>query len=357
MIFDDVEFLLPIEEVEPSAMEQIKSVAATPFVLKMAVMPDVHAGYDMPIGSVALTRGMVCPGWVGYDIGCGVASVDTGVQVSAFLARTDLEALFSRLYQVVPVGTNRFKDRPTGNFRSALGDPILDAEVQANQQAQLGTLGSGNHFLEFGSTNRGTVAITVHSGSRNLGHRICTHYLKWGTAFPLVSHIGLAYMSDMAFALTWALENRKAILIAACAAAGLPFFEHCMINENHNHAEHIGVGVLHRKGATSAMKGQLGLVPGNMRDGVYVTRGLGNRKFLCSASHGAGRAMGRKAAERSLSMEEFHQTMLGIKAKVTKETLDEAPMAYKSLELVMARQDGVVVSVVDHIKPFLNIKG
>lgn len=358
MLFNEVKFLLPVEEIEASAMEQIRTIAALPFVSEMAIMPDVHTGYDMPIGGVALTEGIICPGWVGYDIGCGVAYIDTGIDALEFKKNTDLQALFMTIYKAVPVGTNRFRDRPAGNFRSALGDAKLDAEIQANEHAQLGTLGSGNHFLEFGTTLRGTVGVTVHSGSRNLGHRICTHYLQRGTAFELWSDLGRAYLHDMNFALAWALANRVAMLRSVCEAADLPFQPERLINENHNHAAVIGGhGVLHRKGATPAELGQKGLIPGNMRDGVYVTSGLGNERFLWSASHGAGRIMGRKAAERALSLEDFEDSMSGIVAKVTKNTIDESPAAYKNLDNVVERQAGVVLEVLDYVKPFLNIKG
>lgn len=368
---DKVKFLLPVEEIESSALNQIKAIAELSFVERMAIMPDVHAGYDMPIGGVALTNGVISPAWVGYDIGCGVLFQDTGIPLEKFDAViSDRQKLMDRLYQAVPVGTNRFADRPAGSFRSALGDKELDQEVQANEHAQLGTLGSGNHFLEIGVTRAGTVGITIHSGSRNLGHRICTHYLKHAKWFSSEHDMGRAYYEDMQFALAWALANRVAMLHAVgdlLEAFGLRAVSSWLgpdkpfINVNHNHASLLlGRGqVIHRKGATPAHAGSFGVIPGNMRDGVYVVRGLGNDDYLCSCSHGAGRAMGRKEAKRRLTLEDFQQTMsnAGILAKVSENTLDEAPGAYKDIEMVISRQEGVVVEIVDFVRPIINIKG
>ena len=129
-----------------------------------------------------------------------------------------------------------------------------------------------------------------------------------------------------------------------------------MINENHNHAAVTTDGVLHRKGATPADLGQLGIIPANMRDGVYITRGLGNQEYLSSASHGCGRRMGRKEAKRSLDLEEFKGQMAGIVSTSDKTTLDEAPGAYKDITSVIAYQEGIVIEVIDFVKPLINIK-
>lgn len=361
--FDKVKFLIPVEEIESSALDQIAAINALGFVESIAIMPDVHTGYDMPIGGVALTNGVISPAWVGYDIGCGVLFQDTGIPLDRFNAVIDRQKLMDRLYQVVPVGTNRFSRAP-GYFRSALGSAELDKEVQANQHAQLGTLGGGNHFLEIGVTMGGTIGVTIHSGSRNLGHRICTHYLSIAKWFPVDSGLGRAYHEDMQFALGWALDNRWAMFNAVEGAfvdMGLePERFGGFVNVNHNHAEVLPNGqVLHRKGAAPAHRNRLGIIPGNMRDGVYVVRGLGNEEFLSSCSHGAGRAMGRNEAKRRLTLEDFQQTMgeAGILAKVSESTLDEAPGAYKDIAAVISRQEGVVVEVVDFVRPLVNIKG
>lgn len=364
---EKVNFLLPVEDIEASAMDQIRGVAALDFVERMAIMPDVHTGYDMPIGGVALTSGVISPAWVGYDIGCGVLFQDTGIPFDRFNeAIPDRQKLVDRLYQAVPVGTNRFVERPAGTFYSALGNKDLDKEVQANEHVQLGTLGSGNHFLEIGVTQARTIGITIHSGSRNLGHRICTHYLKRGKWFDVSSDLGLAYQQDMDFALNWALSNRLAMLNATLSALAVMGLEELKyggwlrrINVNHNHADQQGRFVIHRKGATPALLDQEGVIPGNMRDGVYIVRGLGNVDYLSSCSHGAGRAMGRNEAKRRLTLDGFRQAMdkAGVVAKVSESTLDESPDAYKDIAEVIARQEGRVIEVVDFVRPIINIKG
>jgi tRNA-splicing ligase RtcB len=253
-------------------------------------------------------------------------------------------------------------------FKSASGEKKLDKKVAGKLFTQLGTLGGGNHFIELGETMDGSLAVTVHSGSRNMGHSIASHHMHMAkvkdTDLPqgflhLRGKYGREYLADMDFALDYALENRKLMMLAVLDVLGQPnALMGRMINENHNHAvvERDG-SVLHRKGATPAEKGQFGVIPGNMRDGVYVTRGLGNREYLCSASHGAGRVMSRKAAKKKYSLKEFREAMAGITARVEPATMDEAPFAYKNLDEVIAMQEGIVIEVVDRTRPVINVKG
>lgn len=362
--FSKVNFLLPIHEIESSALDQIETINNLDFVKSIAIMPDVHTGYDMPIGGVALLDNIISPAFVGYDIGCGMCFYDTKIDVKHF-KKVNLSKLENKLYYKIPVGTNRHNNVPDGFYKSALGDKELDKEVQKNQFAQLGTLGQGNHFLEIGITCNDTIGITVHSGSRNLGHRICTHYLKHGKWFDFSSNLGKAYFQDMLFAINWALENRKRMIGSALYTIGqlLPDYiaplewGENIINKNHNTATFEQGGIVHRKGATSAFKGEIGIIPGNMRDGVYIVEGLGNPTYLNSCSHGAGRSMGRKKAKESLNITTFKEQMKGIIAKVNDNTLDESPEAYKDIVQVIFYQQNVVMTTVDHVKPILNIKG
>lgn len=185
--------------------------------------------------------------------------------------------------------------------------------------------------------------------------------MRMGRMFPITSELGQAYLEDMNFALEWALANRihmiQRVLSVISGAGVKPIsFNDTFINENHNHAIITPDGVLHRKGATPADEGQLGVIPANMRDGVYITRGLGNSDYLSSASHGCGRVMGRNQAKKNLDYKEFKDSMKGIICSTDLSILDEAPAAYKDINYVLKAQEGITVEVVDYIRPILNIK-
>lgn len=328
-------------------------------------MPDVHMGYSLPIGGVALLDDVISPAYVGYDIGCGMCCVildDNANELTASMKHN----IFNEVYRVVPTGLGGELTAPEvdiKDFASASGNSDLNNKVNAKLKIQLGTLGSGNHFIEIGKNDSGNIAITIHSGSRNIGHSIASFYMKLNDEglpkgfFYKNSCLGQAYYRDMVYAQEYALLNRKFMMETILSIFGYTLKDYGMINENHNHAEIVADGVLHRKGATPALKEQLGVIPGNMRDGVYITKGLGNKEYLCSASHGAGRVMSRKRAKSEISLADFTNSMKGIIAKVQNSTLDEAPFAYKNLDTVIEYQEGVVIKVVDKITPLINIKG
>tara|TARA_Y100000310_G_scaffold27729_1_gene26342 strand:+ start:4887 stop:5990 length:1104 start_codon:yes stop_codon:yes gene_type:complete len=358
--------LIPLAEIEYSAQEQIFAALKLDFMLKLAIMPDIHMGYSLPIGGVALLDNVISPAYVGYDIGCGMCSFNTGI-AARDLDESEKVKIFYEIYDRVPVGFDghtEYEDRLV--FESASGSAELNEKVGRRLNSQLGTLGSGNHFIEIGKNRDGEVVITIHSGSRNIGHSIAGHYMKIqginkteAGFLSLDSVDGANYWADMNFALNYALKNRVAMMEAVCDILGVRLSFATMINENHNHAELTNEGVLHRKGATPAENGQLGVIPGNMRDGVYITRGLGNETFLNSASHGAGRKLGRNKAKKSLDVERFMDQMekADIIAKVGTSTLDEAPDAYKNLDKVISYQEGIVIDVVDRVIPLINVKG
>lgn len=359
---------LPWEAIDEQARRQILQILELPELERLAVMPDAHAGYDMCIGGVALMRGVVSPSFVGYDIGCGMCCVDAGLSLRDLgLAKPkDLENFFAKLRQVVPAGLGKGGGASSGiAFRSATGDKKLDKIVAPSAATQLGTLGSGNHFLEIGVNDAGRTGVTIHSGSRRAGYDIAAWHMAKGRLLPLESAAGRAYVADMNWALDFAQENRRLMLQATLEAMGFSARDvarmlspETMINETHNHAVPYGKGLmLHRKGATPAEKGRLGVIPANQRDGVWVTRGLGNEEFLCSASHGAGRVLSRKAAAKKGSETDLKRLMKGVICRTDKGVLDEAPWAYKDIKTVLAAQDGLLVEITDRFKPVLVLKG
>lgn len=412
---------IPPDSLDAATWDQIASALALPCMVHLAVMPDAHAGYDLCIGGVALLDGHISPSFVGYDIGCGMCHVNTGLPVDEVLPdEAARHLLFDRLRLTIPVGTATRApgEYELSRFTSASGDTQLTDAVNARQSIQLATLGGGNHFLEVGVNTRGEIGVTVHSGSRRPGWDIGAWYMKQGRLLPLDSRLGRAYRQDMDWALDYALLNRRLMLEHALRAladvhrqltrsahkrtpgptrsaratgatdptvlvvhsdatasqlppAQLPLSEQGislllgrMINENHNHAMILNQNgpsgtplVLHRKGATPADAGQLGIIPANQRDGVYVTEGLGNQEYLSSASHGAGRRMSRNKAQRSIPLERFQAQMRGIVCRADKGVLDEAPDAYKPIAEVLAAQDGVLVRVIDHFRPLIVLKG
>jgi tRNA-splicing ligase RtcB len=375
-----------MSEIEMGAQQQIYAALELPFLKRLAVLPDVHQGYDLPIGGVALLDGKVSPFYVGFDLGCGCCLTRTGRPFEqlfhgrrddASVMEANVRPVYRRLYDAIPVGLNsnharRQEYKPFKfSFDLMLAEGRVDAkrreqEINDKLGLQCGTLGGGNHFLELGiSEQTGEVCVTIHSGSRGPGWKTADVYMRTAGKerfFDLDSALGQAYMKDLGFFLDYALENRRRMMIAALTVLGFTEREQRsmldgMINENHNHAVVRPDGVLHRKGATPADKGQPGVIPISMGAGVYVTEGLGNEEYLSSASHGAGRLMGRSKAKKTLDLAEFQTDMVGILAPVGAETLDEAPRAYKGEDYVISAQKDVVVKITDVIRPFAVVKG
>lgn len=357
------------EVLEQEALNQFESAMQQPFVVRGALMPDAHAGYSLPIGAVVATDGVVLPAWVGYDIGCGMCALPTSYNADE--VRGKGRAIFDGIYKVVPVGfSHNARDSAWGEGDSLPRTARMQEIFAKNGLRQLGTLGGGNHFAEVGADETGKVWIVIHSGSRGIGHTAATHYMRMASpdgkareghfGFSVDSAEGRDYATDLAFCLAFALENRRemmrrieSVLSVHCTGAGE---WDALINRNHNHAEQKDGLWIHRKGATHAESGMMGVIPGNMRDGSFIVRGKGNPEALWSSSHGAGRVLGRKEAKRTLDMQSFAEAMAGVVALVTDETLDESPFAYKDIFSVMAQQ-GDMVEVVAHVRPILNIKG
>jgi tRNA-splicing ligase RtcB len=367
--------LIPLYLLEQGAQQQIYNALALDFLLKLAVMADCHTGYTLPIGGVALLDSVISPEYVGYDIGCGMCYIELDLHVDdMFRTKKERVRFFNKIYEKIPVS---FESRKKGlfyyKFPNASGNKDLYNKVRDRLYVQLGTLGGGNHFIEIGQNRKHNVTITLHSGSRNMGHSIASYYMKASKLgdpdlpqgfLHLNGELGQQYVADMNFALEYALANRKSIMEEILGLMGFnkqqtdAIIKQKMVNENHNHAIILDNNqVLHRKGATPAEKGQIGIIPGNMRDGVYVTEGLGNEEYLCSSSHGAGRKLGRKQAKKQLDIHRFEKQMTNVVAKVGKSTLDESPDAYKKLAEVIKMQEDIVIKTIDHSAPIINVKG
>ena len=359
------------ENIEPETLAQFESAMAQDFVVKGALMPDAHKGYSLPIGGVVATKDFVLPAWVGYDIGCGMCAIKTNFPSS--LITQHRNAIFQAIYQNIPTGFKHNRKNLRWDYSQFDRTGNLDQIFEKNGLKQLCSLGSGNHFIEIGNDEQNRIWIIVHSGSRNLGHSVATHYMRIASGdgkareghngFQVDSKNGRNYIKDMNFCLEFALENRKQILVKTLEILHKTIKKPSsvdvdltnMINRNHNHAESYEEMWIHRKGATQARKGMRGVVPGNMRDGSFIVEGLGNPDSLWSSSHGAGRTLGRKKAKRELSLDEFKGTMKGIKAKVSASTLDESPFAYKNIFQVMEKQKSMI-QILHHIRPIINIK-
>ena len=378
--------------VEESAIQQAKNLANLPFVFKhIAIMPDVHTGYGATIGSVFAAKNTILPSAVGFDIGCGVAAVQTSL---TNIDTETLKVIMGDVRKEIPIGVGSNNSEFNEDGMHALEDILMSSKFLSEGNSivmrewkkaghALGSLGSNNHFIEIQKSDDGHIGIMLHSGSRNLGHQIATHYnklavelnekyysvvpKKWELAFlPLDSEEGSNYRDEMEFCLAFAQANRDIMMqviknIFTRHFKSISFLD--QINIHHNYAaleNHFGKNVMvHRKGATSAREGQMGLIPGDQGTASYVVCGLGNPKSFHSCSHGAGRILGRKQAIRELDMKEEVRKMeeKGILHSIrSQDDLDEAPGAYKNIEEVMKNQDDLVEIVVE-LKPLAVVKG
>ena len=371
-----------LDNIEDGALSQAKNLANLPFVFKhIAIMPDAHQGYGMPIGGVMATRDVIVPNAVGVDIGCGMCAMKTSLTE---IDTHDLKTIMGLIRKSVPVG---FKRQPVKQDKCLMPkivhhNGIVEREYNSALK-QIGTLGGGNHFIEIQKGNDGFVWIMVHSGSRNIGLKVAKHYndianeanekwfstvpKKWELAFlPVDTIAGKAYLDEMQYCVDFAFANRRLMMdrIMAAVISVVPYTEfNKMINIAHNYAQleyHFQTNVwVHRKGATMAQKGQIGIIPGSQGTVSYIVRGMGNPESFHSCSHGAGRKMGRKQAQRELNLEIEKKRLddLGVIHSIRgKKNLDEAAGAYKDITKVMAKQSDLVEIVVE-LRPMAVIKG
>ena len=364
-------FKIYAEVLEDEALRQFEEAMSQPFVVSGALMPDAHVGYSLPIGGVVAADNYVVPSYVGFDKGCGVLAA-TVENISPDDIKHRQKDIFDAIYRNVPVGFNINKTEVdySTNGLTEVGKSIAESK---HYRRALGSLGSGNHFIEVGVDEQNTVWIIIHSGSRGVGHGIATHYIKQAHpdgkcqdghyGFEANSTEGQHYIQDLNWCLDYALANRMEMLNRTADAItqtlGLPtimFDQKQVINRHHNHAVNKDGLWIHRKGATHAELDMMGVIPGNMRDGSFIVKGKGNPESLFSSSHGAGRVMGRKEAKRQLELSKFTETMNGVQANVKESTLDESPFAYKDIFEVMRLQADLVETVA-YVKPLINIKG
>ena len=377
-----------LDDIEEGALQQAKNLANLPFIFKhLAIMPDSHEGYGMPIGGVLAASGVIIPNAVGVDIGCGMCAVRTSLHS---IEKSELEKLVEKIKRRIPVGFDHHS-KPQDEEYIPQGYNIAEMKVVSEQykaaRNQVGTLGGGNHFIEIQQGNDGFIWIMVHSGSRNLGKQVADHYNKvavklnemWRSevekskqlAFlPMDIKEAQQYMKEMLYCVDFAFCNRKLMMERIIEVFnGLtdfdvnPFQGKEMINIAHNYARlenHFKQDVIvHRKGATSAKADELGIIPGSQGTKSYITKGLGNPESFMSCSHGAGRKMGRKQAQRELNLRNEIQKMnyKGIIHNITSvKDLDEAAGAYKDIDLVMENQKDLVEVLVE-LHPLAVIKG
>jgi tRNA-splicing ligase RtcB len=389
---------LPEEEIEADTLSQIRAVASLEPGFRVAVMPDAHKGYGMPIGCMLATEGVVVPYAVGVDIACGMVAARTTLSV-ADLGATAIAVALERLYRLVPVGLPTRRDRQQGSHAtrqnsSVLREWVSDASMRGDTKGirdkadhQLGTIGSGNHFLELQVDEPGHLWFMLHTGSRSFGKNICDHWHREalracearGSRLPdrdlayldVSTTEGRGYLHDMSYAMRFADESRGRI------------YEHCLetlsgtlgrfdvtaqVETLHNFAaieRHDGRElVVHRKGAVRTMteSGDEALVtiPGSMQTGSYIGRGHASALALDTCAHGAGRKLGRNAVRKAHAGVDIRKEMSGegivLVCPPDADVLDESKRAYKDIEDVMHRQRDLVEPVVK-LRPLGVLKG
>ncbi len=372
-----------LKNIDSKALEQAKNLANLPFAFHhIAIMPDAHEGYGMPIGGVLAAKKVIVPNAVGVDIGCGMCAAQTTLKS---VSQDDLKKILEKIRAAIPTGfSHHRKEQEKGALPEKKESmPIINSQFKRALK-QVGTLGGGNHFIEIQKGSDGYIWIMTHSGSRNIGKRVADYYnklaiggrkkwkseipIKWQLDFlPADSEEGVKYLAEMKYCVNFALANRKLMMekiaeILEEVAPGRLLLEK-MANIAHNYAsseKHFGENVwIHRKGATQAREGQIGIIPGSQGSRSYITRGLGNPDSFESCSHGAGRKLGRNQARRTLDLEKEKEwlnkkgVLHAIRGKMD---LDEAPGAYKDIDEIMELQKDLVDVVVE-LAPLAVVKG
>lgn len=394
-------------EIEEGAMDQMIALAKLPFVEHCALMPDAHQGMSMPIGGVIATTGVIIPNAVGVDIGCGMACFRTNLTLKDIEGKEEL--LHNAVERSIPMGFSHNNDKRRTEMKQKYEQKIeyainkyinniVDIVKEDAFYSQMGTLGGGNHFIEVQADENGTIWVMVHSGSRNIGKKICDHFDKisqnlnsmWYSNsiipfLPATSTEGKQYIGWMNIALQFAYFNRKAML-EEIERNILHYFpnmnctteEICgdrILNIHHNYASlenHFGRNLwVHRKGATLASEKTIGIIPGSMGTASYIVKGLGKPESLNSCSHGSGRKMGRNVFNQTYNtpdkIKEIEESMKGIThTKFGKATsrkgkdlnmldVSEAPQAYKDIEDVIKNEADLVQPIVK-LRPIINWK-
>ncbi|MGE0829218.1 MAG: RtcB family protein [Hyphomonadaceae bacterium] len=383
--------------VEPSALAQLQNVSSLPFIHShLAVMPDVHWGKGATVGSVIATVGAIIPAAVGVDIGCGMMAARTNVRAehlpdSLAHIRTAIEA-------AVPhgrsdnggrndVGSWQNEPPEAAKARWAALEDGYKAIVEAHPGAahprglgHLGTLGTGNHFIELCLDETGAVWVMLHSGSRGVGNKFGSYFIerakhdmrRWFinlpdadlAYFPEGSEGFIHYVRAVAWAQRYARANRETMmeLVLTALRTAWPDIatDEMAVNCHHNYVaqeRHFGKDVfVTRKGAVRAGEGELGIIPGSMGAKSFIVRGKGNRESFCTCSHGAGRAMSRHEAKRRFTIEDHVRATEGVECRKDADVIDETPMAYKDIDAVMAAQADLV-EIVHTLRQIVCVKG
>jgi len=377
---EQIPIKLWLNDIEEGALKQAKNLANLPFAYKwISVMPDSHQGYGMPIGGVLATKREIIPNAVGVDIGCGMCSLRTNFEE---IESEDLKKIMGIIRETVPVGFSHHSEKQDEKWmpESDKNLPIVEQEYES-AMSQVGTLGGGNHFIEIQKGSDGHIWIMIHSGSRNIGYTVAQHYnekakeMNEGASeqvpedlsfFPMGTDEFANYMNEMNYCIEFALNNRKLMMerVKNAFAEVLNDVEFSgFINKPHNFASwenHFGEDlIIHRKGATRARKGELGMIPGSQGSSSYIVRGKGNSESFESCSHGAGRVMSRTQAKKTLDVQEESKNMEErgiIHAVRSKSDLDEAPGSYKDIKKVMDYQTDLVDIEIE-LQPLAVIKG
>ncbi|MAB90182.1 MAG: RNA-splicing ligase RtcB [Planctomycetes bacterium] len=384
--------------VDDNAMQQLRNVASLPFIHRwVAAMPDIHWGIGATVGSVIPTKKAIIPAAVGVDIGCGMMAVKTSL--SAADLPDDLKRIRAAIEKAVPHGRTdrggkgdrgswsrapapveaRWKKLKRGYESIIQKHPKLD---RGRHYQHLGTLGTGNHFIELCLDTEDGLWVMLHSGSRGVGNRIGMHFITLAQK-DMRQHIAdlpdknLAYFTEgakhfddyfeaVAWAQRFAKENRELMMTAVLEVmqrdAILPRFKADLmaVNCHHNYVqkeEHFGEQVfVTRKGAVSAAKGEYGIIPGSMGARSFIVKGKGNPNSFHSCSHGAGRVMSRTQAKRSFSVDDHVRATAGVECRKDEGVIDETPMAYKDIDAVM-RAQGDLVDIVATLKQVVCVKG
>lgn len=378
------------DDVEEAALLQLKALAGLPFIPRngIAVMPDVHWGNGTSVGTVLATHRAIVPAAVGVDIGCGMNAVRTSLTANDL--PDSLAALRHSIERDVPLGKGGEQRNNVPAFSPALaakweairdGLGKLDASfLFAKAQKQLGSLGSGNHFIEVCLDEEQRVWIMLHSGSRGVGNIIGQHFIQRAKELMEQWHItvpqGLwylpqgtpeftAYINAMLWCQDYALENRKTMMVKTLKNLAYEVGKEFKImgeaiNCHHNYAEqenHFGENLwITRKGAVRARVGDLGIIPGSMGQRSYIVRGLGNAESYCSCSHGAGRAMSRTEARKRFTVADLELQTSGVECRKDDAVLDEIPSSYKDIDAVIAAQSDLI-EVVHTLKQIVCVKG
>ncbi|QIK63814.1 RtcB family protein [Leucobacter viscericola] len=373
---------------DENTREQAIMTGTMPFIYPhIAIMPDAHLGKGATVGSVIPTRGAIIPAAVGVDIGCGMIAVRTQFTADD-IAGLDRSTLRTAIEKAIPLSAGKYNMDLSPS--AAARTNTLDADARlagfdpasyvGNWKLHLGTLGSGNHFIEVSLDQDDRVWLFLHSGSRGIGNRIAQHHIKvaqeqCASRFIELPHTDLAYLvegeaefdryiAELRWAQEFAFQNRAEMMdrVRYCFEkwAGALIETELVVNCHHNYTEqenHFGSNVwLSRKGAIDAAEGVWGLIPGSMGDRSYVVKGKGNKVALCSAPHGAGRQYSRSAARKRFTQDELRAAMGDIEYRDTPEFIDEIPAAYKPIDVVMQDADPLV-EVVYELRQIVNVKG